>query len=177
VYWLNSTSNENHFITLNLKGTESNEGALGARAEIYGSWGKQIREVRAGESYGTCNSFNLHFGIGTASAIDSVVVRWPSGITTSVKNPAIDQFITIIENECVSPNITISYTGDPILCPGESLDLFASSIPSDYTYLWSTGATTSSITAAASGDYYVTISTSQQQLLKHISSGYCGIQP
>ncbi len=75
---LNTTDNENHFVTFNLQGTISNRDALGARIFLYGDWGVQTREVRAGESYGTCNTFNLHFGLGSATSIDSAIINWPS---------------------------------------------------------------------------------------------------
>ena len=59
VLYLNDR-NQNNFIAFTLEGTQSNKGAVGARVTIYGPWGIQIREVRAGESYGTCNSSQLH---------------------------------------------------------------------------------------------------------------------
>lgn len=157
VYWLNNSANENHFVTINLTGTTSNLGALGARATIYGSWGQQVREVHAGESYGTCNTPSLHFGTGTASVIDSIVVRWPSGITTTIYNPAVDQFIEVRENECITPDLTISNSGGTIICPGQSVTLTASDVPADYSYLWSNGANTQSIIINSTGDYSVKI--------------------
>ncbi|HLP21255.1 MAG TPA: CRTAC1 family protein, partial [Chitinophagales bacterium] len=95
VLWLNSVENGNHFITFNLQGTISNRDALGARVEVYGAWGKQIREIRAGESYGTTNSFMCHFGLGTATMVDSVIVRWPKGLVTRLYNRPADQFISV----------------------------------------------------------------------------------
>jgi hypothetical protein len=163
VYWMNTTGNVNHFVTLNLIGTSSNMGALGARAKIYGEWGVQLREVHAGESYGTCNTANLHFGTGTATVIDSIVVQWPSGMSTTILNPAIDQFITIRENECVTPNLTISNNGGTVICPGESVTLTACAVPADYSYLWSNGETTSSIEVSTSGDYSVKIASSSNE--------------
>ena len=97
VIWMNSTNNNNHFVTLNLIGTVSNKGAIGARATVYSSLGNQIREVRAGENYGTCNSSMLHFGMGSVTTIDSIVVRFPSGITQTLVNPAVDQFIKLLK--------------------------------------------------------------------------------
>ncbi|MEO6166059.1 MAG: FG-GAP-like repeat-containing protein [Chitinophagales bacterium] len=163
VYWMNTSGNTNHFVTLNLIGTTSNAGALGARAEIYGAWGKQIREVHAGESYGTCNTAHLHFGTGSATIIDSIVVRWPSGNVTAISNPSVDQFITVRENECVTPNLTISNSGGTIICPGQSVTLSASVVPSDYSYIWSTGATTQSINVTSTSDYSVKISSTNNE--------------
>ena len=78
--------NSNHHIRVLLEGVVSNINGIGARVEAYGIWGKQIREVRSGEGYGIHNSFTQHFGLGQATAIDSIVVRWPSGIIQNIDN-------------------------------------------------------------------------------------------
>ena len=48
--------NENNWFNIRLEGVQSNRSAVGARLELKGAWGPQIREVRAGESYGINNS-------------------------------------------------------------------------------------------------------------------------
>lgn len=78
VLFLNSVNNNNHFITFALTGTVSNPDAIGAKVTIYGPWGVQVREVRAGESYGTSNSAQCHFGIGANTVVDSARIDWPS---------------------------------------------------------------------------------------------------
>lgn len=156
VYWMNSTTNNNNFLTLDLRGTTSSDGALGARVYIYGPWGVQTREVRASESYGTMNSFKLHFGLGTASTVDSVVINWPASPNQTIVNPTINQFLVITEGTCVSPNNVITYTGSPIICSPGTLTLFATT-GAGYTYLWSTGATSDSINVSVVGDYNVRV--------------------
>ncbi|MBC7863319.1 MAG: VCBS repeat-containing protein [Bacteroidia bacterium] len=160
IYWQNSSANSNHFLTLALTGTISTKGGLGARAFIYGAWGVQTREVRASESYGTLNSFQLHFGLGAATTIDSVVVNWPSGVQTVIVTPAADQFLNVIEvNPCTLTSASISPSGPTTFCTGGSVTLSAP-IGSGYTYLWSNGATTQSINVNSSGSYAVTVSES-----------------
>jgi hypothetical protein len=154
VIWLNESTN-NHFINIDLQGTSSNLGAIGARAMIYGSWGVQMREVRAGESYGTVNSSMLHFGIGNATAIDSVVIVWPSGGSQVIESPQIDQFISIIESTCIAPEAIITSPSSLVLCQGQSLELNA---PQGFAYLWSTGETTQSIQVTEMGEYNVRVS-------------------
>lgn len=161
VIWFNDAKNSNNFVTLNLEGTISNQGAIGARAYIYGAWGVQTREVRAGESYGTVNSAALHFGLGTAASIDSITINWPSGVHTVIPNPQPNQFITVIENTCVSPANVITYSGQPVLCSGQSLQLNAASGP--YNYNWSNGANTQNISVNTTGDYAVTLSQAGNQ--------------
>jgi hypothetical protein len=152
VLYLND-GNDNHFITFNLEGTISTKDAIGARAHIYGPWGVQIREVRAGESYGNNYSAQLHFGLGANTSVDSVLITWPSGITTTFGQLAADQFVTIIENQCsITGNIL---TGAPVLCPGQTANLDAAS--GFASYEWSTGESTQSIVVSNTGSYNVLV--------------------
>lgn len=160
VYWKNSTSNTNHFITFNLNGTNSNVGGIGARVFIYGAWGVQTRELRASESYGTLNTYSLHFGLGSATTIDSVRVNWPSGTTDLLLNQTADQFMTITEgSSCNISGVSISYTGSTTFCSTDSIQLNAP-VVAGYSYLWSTGETTPSIYVNSTNNYSVVCSTS-----------------
>lgn len=156
ILWLNSTENNNHFVTFNLQGTVSNRDALGARIFLYGAWGVQTREVRAGESYGTCNTFNLHFGLGSSTVIDSAVIKWPSGIVDKLFGKPVDQFITVIEGLCSSPNNSITAVGSSVLCAGQTVTLQAAA-GTGYTYLWSNGATTQQTQVSTAGEYSVKV--------------------
>ncbi|WP_250432438.1 FG-GAP-like repeat-containing protein [Hanstruepera flava] len=89
--------NANNWSEIRLRGNTSNINGIGARIELYGAWGKQIREVRSGESYGTMNSLLTHFGLGTATSITKIKVLWPSGEEDEILNPAINTSIEIIE--------------------------------------------------------------------------------
>ncbi len=90
--------NGNNWLDIRLTGVESNVEAVGARVELHGAWGVMVREVRAGEGYGVVNSFTTHFGLGTNTAIDSVVVRWPSGhVDTSNDPDALNEQVHIVE--------------------------------------------------------------------------------
>ncbi len=156
VIWMNE-KNSNHWITFNLKGTVSNHNALGARVTLYTAMGTQIREVRSGESYGTCNSFECHFGLGASTVIDSAVIWFPSGITETIVNPDADQFVTVIEGDCVSPSSAITINGPLLLCPGTTLTLTAAP---GYNYLWSDNTTSQVNTITATGEYNVVVSAS-----------------
>jgi hypothetical protein len=92
-----NSGNPNKWIKIALEGVASNTNGIGARVEIYGSWGKQIREIRSGEGFGYMSTLNAHFGIGTASAIDAIIIRWPSGTVDTILNPSSNQFLTVVE--------------------------------------------------------------------------------
>lgn len=151
-----NNGNTNHWITFNLLGTVSNNGAIGANIKIYTALGTQVREVRAGESYGTENAFNLHFGLGVNTTVDSAIIRYPSGITNKLYNLAADQFVSNVETGgCTIQSGNISYTGSTTICPGQHLTLTA---PAGYTYLWVDGSTNQTYDATNSGSYSVQIS-------------------
>lgn len=89
--------NGNNWIKFNLQGVQSNRNGIGARVEIHGAWGKQIRDIRSGEGFRHMSTLNAHFGIGTATAVSQVVVIWPSGVVDVINNPNINEALSIIE--------------------------------------------------------------------------------
>lgn len=151
--WLND-GGDNNFLGVDLIGTVSNPNGIGARIEVYGDWGMQIREVRAGESYGIMNSLKQYFGLGTSTSIDSIVVAWPSGITDMYPNLEVNKCITLIEDNCITPDVAISINGPTTLCAGETVELVA---PDGYTYTWSNGITSQNLLVDIEGTYFVTV--------------------
>ncbi len=153
--WLND-GNDNHWLVVRLQGTISNRDAIGARVTINGPWGTQIREVRAGESYGMVCTSAAMFGLGSETTVPEVVVTWPSGLVETFTDLDADNIITIVENTCISPSVQITTSSEPVLCAGGSLTLTANP---GFDYSWSTGGTGQSITVDEPGVYSVTIST------------------
>ncbi len=153
VIWMNDT-NDNNWFGVDLVGTVSNRNAIGAKIEIYGSWGVQIREVRAGESYGIMNSLKQSFGLGQSTEIDHIIVKWPSGRINVIENPTINEYLTIEETSCEPFAIEIAADGNTIICEGETVMLSA---PAGYNYFWSNGSTTSNITTDQAGGYSVIV--------------------
>lgn len=94
--------NGNNWLKVRLNGVQSNSNGIGARVEIYGAFGKQIRDVRSGEGFKYMSSINAHFGIGTNTAITQVIIRWPSGIVDTINNPNINQLLTVSEGSSLN---------------------------------------------------------------------------
>ena len=93
----NLCEKERAWIALKLVGTSSNRDAIGARVTIEVDGVSQIREIAAGSSQMGQNMLEAHFGLGTASTIDSVNIAWPSGKVTRLADVASNQRITIVE--------------------------------------------------------------------------------
>ncbi len=145
-----NSGNNNNWVKFELEGISSNKDGIGARIEIYGAWGVQIREVRAGESFDPASSLIAHFGLGAADAISQVVVKWPSGVVTTIENPSINTQHEIVEVGCLLDPVQLTVDGATSLCEGDQVTLSA---PQGDAYTWSNGATTQSITVSDAGNY------------------------
>ncbi|MBI1268681.1 MAG: T9SS type A sorting domain-containing protein [Cryomorphaceae bacterium] len=149
--WVND-GNDNNYVKFSLEGLVSNKNAIGARVEIYGDFGVQIREVRSGRSFAPMSSMIVHFGLGQSTAIDQVIIKWPSGTITQLDAPEINTTHEIPEVGCLMDPNTITVNGGLSICPGTTTTLVADP---GFSYTWSNGATTQSIDVADGGNYSV----------------------
>ena len=92
-----------HWISFELAGTKSNRLALGARVVVHAGGVTQTDEVRSGGSYLSQSDLRLHFGLGSATRVDSVEVHWPSGAVDTLKNLGSDRFYAVREESGVVP--------------------------------------------------------------------------
>lgn len=151
--WWNK-GGDGHFVRLKLQGTISNLDGIGARAEVFSSRGVQMKELRAGESYGIQNSNILHFGIADGDRPDSILVYWPSGVVDRILDPVLDTRYHVTEGQCTYVPPTIRLTNSGYFCGGDSIQLSA---PEADSYSWSNGQTTQSIIVDQEGRYFVVL--------------------
>ena len=97
------SENPNHWISVRTVGTKSNRDGIGARVTVTAGGRRQIQEVASGGSYLSQNDLRLHFGLGGASSIDRIEIRWPGGTIETIKNVPGDQFLTVEEGRGVVP--------------------------------------------------------------------------
>jgi hypothetical protein len=95
----NDTVNKNHWVQIRLKGVKTNQDGVGARVKVVCGDLVQIDEVHSGRSYQGHHGSILHFGLGAHEKIDLIEVTWIGGQTDRLKNPAIDQRLTITEGK------------------------------------------------------------------------------
>jgi hypothetical protein len=93
----NSVVPGRHWITFQLVGTRSNRSAIGAEATLYAGDLRQLQVVTGGVGFASENDRRLHFGLGAATQVDSVVIHWPSGTRQVLDHPRIDQFHVVRE--------------------------------------------------------------------------------
>jgi len=94
----------NHWMTLRLRGTQSNRDAIGARVALQVSDGKENRTIHnvvsSGGSFGA-SSLQQEIGLGRATAIQKITIQWPlPGKPTQVlTNVPVDCVVEIKEGE------------------------------------------------------------------------------
>jgi enediyne biosynthesis protein E4 len=98
----NTTSKSGHWLRIKTVGARSNRDGYGARVEVKAGGLTQKSEVRANSSFEAASDPRLHFGLGTATMVDSVVVRWPSGKVDTVAAEPADQELVIEEGRGVT---------------------------------------------------------------------------
>lgn len=82
----NRTSTRANWVELALTGARQRD-AIGARVTLTAGGRTQIREVNGGNGYAGQSTLRLHLGIGAATRVDSVTIRWPDGATQSISVP------------------------------------------------------------------------------------------
>jgi len=92
-----------HWVSFELQGTKSNRLAIGARLKIVAGGMTQTEEIRSGGSYLSQSDLRVHFGLNTATKIDSVEIRWPSGKVETLRNLEVDKFYAVLEGQGIVP--------------------------------------------------------------------------
>ena len=94
---VNQASNSNHWLGIHLIGVASNRDGIGARVTVHATPRIWVDEVRSGSSYSSNNDMRLHFGLGSATSVASIEVRWPSGRNEVFPGVKADQIISLKE--------------------------------------------------------------------------------
>jgi len=97
----NDGGNANNSVLIKTVGVKSNRDGIGARVTIVSGDLKQVDEVQSGGSYLSQNDLRLHFGLEKRTKIDSIEVRWPSGVVDKVANLSANKILTIKEGQGV----------------------------------------------------------------------------
>lgn len=143
---------ENHFVKLTPHGTVSNSMAIGSWVKVYANGQQYVHFTLCGEGYISQNSQHLIFGLGEeTSEVDSVTIRYASGHLDSYYNLPTDSAYHFYEGETYQVNII---PDDSLICEGDQAILDAGE---HFSYLWSTGDTTRSISVDTAGVYSVNV--------------------
>lgn len=90
-----------HWLKVALIGTVSNSSSYGAHVRIVIGGVSQMREIGCGTGYQSQSPLPVHFGLGGATTVDSVIAKWPSGTTRSFASLPVDTLLEIRESDPV----------------------------------------------------------------------------
>jgi len=90
-----------HWLRIKTIGSKSNRDGYGARIEIQAQGSTRYAEVRAASSFESSSDPRAHFGLGAATRVDAIVIRWPSGEIDKLGAESADQELVVQEGRGV----------------------------------------------------------------------------
>jgi hypothetical protein len=87
------------WIEVALEGTKSNRSAIGATVLVTAGGRTQARAVLSQSSYYSHDDLRQHFGLGAATRVDRIEIRWPSGARQQLTQVPVRQVVRVRERE------------------------------------------------------------------------------
>ena len=99
IFYRNVSEGTGNWVQFKLTGIRSNRDAVGARIKLTAGGLTQIREIDGGNGYAGQSTKRAHFGIGAATKIDAVEIRWPSGLVEKPAPPPVNRLARVTEGK------------------------------------------------------------------------------
>lgn len=93
----NIVANGNHWIEIDLQGTQSNRDGIGAVVRVTAGGVTQTHVQNGGMHACGQNQARLHFGLAKNAVVEKISVRWPSGRVQELSNVHADRVLRIVE--------------------------------------------------------------------------------
>ena len=95
---------QTHFVTFRLRGTTSNQDAIGARVTVWqeDDTRPQTQTLHAGDAFLSQSSKWLHFGLGAGQRVSRVTVQWPNGVVQEYHDLAADRRYQLTEGDAIA---------------------------------------------------------------------------
>ena len=96
----NDGGNANHWLMVSLRGTRSNRDGIGAIVTIVDESGRTQSGVSStASSYQSASDRRVHFGLGGATIVKRLEVKWPSGAVQVLTDLAADRVVEVVERQ------------------------------------------------------------------------------
>ncbi len=151
----NSITGDNNYLSVSLKGIESNMQGIGSWIRCFAGGNEYVRFTLCGENLIGQNSDKYIFGLGQYEVVDSLVVEWNMGTRDVYYNVSINQHLQIIEGNSYYENL-MPLSISEYLCEGGIVSL---SIPYFEQVVWNQGSTGNIIEVDEPGTYWANITT------------------
>lgn len=94
-----------NFVQVMLQGPKENNKAIGAKITLYTPAGIQMLENNPCRGYLSSSGQVHHFGLGSTSSIDSVIIDWRMGKRSTITHVPVNQLITATIEDAVAGHI------------------------------------------------------------------------
>ncbi len=95
--WMNRTEPRQHWLDIALEGTKTNRDGLGARIKLVTKAGAQYNHMTSSVGYASSSLGPVHFGLANETSVESLEIRWPSGIVQTLQNVPCDRVLKLKE--------------------------------------------------------------------------------
>jgi hypothetical protein len=102
-----------HFLKVAFKGNDQNKNGFGTVVKVYANGQQQVAEHTPYRGYMSSIEPTVHFGLGNATKVDSVVVIWFNGKVKTIRQPAVDATLIVDFRDAVE-NATWSLAERPL---------------------------------------------------------------
>ena len=100
-----------NWLKVNLTGKFCHKDGIGSVVKITNDGQDQYKALPAGEGYLSQNSGTIHFGLGSNTVVDQMIIYWPDGTLDTFNGIAANQTINVLQAETLFTN---SYQQDKL---------------------------------------------------------------
>jgi len=104
---MDNAKNHPHYLAIKLNGDSLNKNGLGTIIKLYYKGKQQYYEQTPYRGYLSTIQIEPHFGLGSVTKIDSVLIKWPDGKEQLLQNVAADQTLTINKKDAHESHIVV----------------------------------------------------------------------
>jgi len=114
-----------HRLLVELRGDDGNTFGVGAKVEVVAGGVTHVRQVSLTRGYMSAGEAVLHFGLGDATQIERVTVRWSDGVERRVEGVGVDQHV-VVRQQPVKGTVALrrdnelQWQGGPLAAHAES---------------------------------------------------------
>jgi hypothetical protein len=112
------TVNGNGYVTVELRGAGGNTSGIGAHVTVKQQGTMQVLEQGLTRGFQSSVDPRLHFGLGSAKQVDSLIVVWPDRRTQVLTNVAANRTITLWQDSAVSRFPAVPRLPSPVFTDG-----------------------------------------------------------
>lgn len=110
---LKNNADQKNAVTLSFRGHAANTFGIGAKAYIFTKGKMQYQQLMLTRGFSSSSDARLHFGVDTATLIDSILVVWPRKKSQTIKNVPVNKPLVFFEKNAKDSFDLKSYFSNP----------------------------------------------------------------